>query len=129
MENKASKPKVKAVKDGKVYTFSQRAWEIGNHEKHGFKLIGEVEEKDKVKVDKVDLGEKVEVKTVEIPDEEVVEKVDVKVSEAEVKKDYPTEAEMREYLKGLADEGKIPKPPHRLLGIEKLKKMYDENTK
>ena len=129
MENKVSKPKVKAVKDGKVFTFSQKAWAIGNHEAHGFKLVGEVEDKDKVEVEKVDLGEKVEVKTVDIPNEEIMEKANVEVSKEEVKKDYPTEAEMREYLKGLADKGEIPKPPHRLLGIEKLKKMYDDNTK
>ena len=123
------KKKVKAVKDGKVYTFSAKAWQIGNHVLHGFKLIGELDEIDKIEVEEVGVKrndgiERKEIQTVEIPDEKV-DKVDKKEEGGE----YPTEEEMRKYLKGLADEGAIKKPPHRLLGIDKLKKMYDENKK
>ena len=117
-------PKIKAVKDGKVFTFSQRAWKIGNHEKHGFKLIGEVEEAEKIPAEKI---ETIEIKTVEIPDEET-EVVVKEVVQEEVKEDYPSDDEIRKYLNGLADEGKI-KRPHHALGTKKLRRLYDENKK
>lgn len=121
-KRKSRKGFVLAMKNGIEGWFNEYAWNIGKPEKHGWEKCGTIEDIDKIDVEAVGT---VEVIKTEIPNEDtkiVVENVE------EEEKDYPTDDEIRVYLNGLADEGKIRRP-HVATGQKKLRKYYDENTK
>ena len=119
---------VYAMKDGGRKVFSEYQWSTGVPQRVGWVECGKTDAIEEVET------EQVEIQTVEIPNDEVVKETpEVEVKE-EVKKE-PTLEEMREYLNGLAEQGKIKgtktpqTKPHHMTGETKLKALYDENTK
>ena len=117
--------KIKAMKNGMEGWFSEFDWRVGNPEKHGWKKIGEADAIDGIPAKEFTLDKK-EIEVVEIEDDDPAKDVVKEVVVEE--KDYPSDDEIREYLNGLAEQGKIKKP-HHATGQKKLRKLYDENTK
>lgn len=120
---------IKAMKGNLVGYFAEHAWEIGKSEMRGWRKIGVASGAVMVESEQIDLA-KTEIEVTEIPDDDVVvEKVEkpvtTKRAEIETTDDdlYPTEDEMRAELteKGVR--------VHPNLGLAKLKKLYDENSK
>ena len=129
MKQKAkSDGRVYAMKDGGMKCFSDFQWNSGVPQKVGWVECGKPDAIPEVET------EQVEIQTVEIPKDEVVKETPEVEVEKEVKKE-PTLEEMREYLNGLAEQGKIKgtktpqTKPHHMTGEVKLKALYDENTK
>ena len=118
---KKTKQIVIAMKGGMQKRFSKYLWDTGTPRKHGWVEVGN---KDAIKEIKT---EQVKIETVEIPKNEETTKISTEVENEEAAKE-PTLDEMRAYLNGLAEQGKIKKP-HPKTGEAKLKKLYDENYK
>ena len=108
------------MKGGGHKWFSKQVVEMGTPQRNGWVEVGNVDAIGEIET------EKIEIQKVEIPDEDTKEDPEVDVKEES--KEYPSDDEIREYLKGLADEGKIRKV-HPKTGQAKLRKLYDENTK
>lgn len=94
---------IKAIKDGLEANFSDRAWKIGNPEKHGWVKMGVKSDAVTVKVEPIPIVDDVEITT----DEDL----------------YPTDDEMKDELtkKGVKF--------HRNIGRAKLKIRYDDSKK
>lgn len=121
----SSDGRIYAMKNGGRKCFSTYQWDTGIPQRMGWIECGNVEAMPKVET------EQVEIQTVEIPKDEVVKET-IEVAEGEKE---PTLEEMREYLEGLADEGKIKgtktptTKPHHMTGEKKLRALYHENKK
>ena len=107
-----------AIKDGKHKYFSDRAWDIGNPTKYGWVELGNVEAIEEIKVEKIEI-----VETDPDADEKVDEKVEQKEQPKDVQKEYPTDEEIKKYLK----DNNIKF--HHMSGTKKLRAIYDDNTK
>ena len=122
MEKKTAKSwegHVLAMKGGGQKWFSDGLWDTGTPQRVGWQRLGDVDAIDEIETEKILIVE------TKIPDEKVTEEVIVEVAEA---KDYPPDKEIREFLAGLAEQGKIKKV-HHATGQKKLREVYDENTK
>lgn len=117
--------KIKAMKNGMVGLFTEQSWRLSNPEKYGWQRVGEGSEAEKIESEEI-VKEKIKVVSVEEPIKE--EHVREEIKKVDIDDKEPTVEEMRAYLNGLAKKGKIKKP-HHALGKEKLKALYDENTK
>ena len=120
---------IKAVKDGVVSEFSERSWELIKASRRGWQEIKDIAPENRIPVE--------EVKLEKVPTEKVQEEVELHgvlksplVVEPKVVKQVPTEQililtvdEMKANLKDLGVKF------HHKLGDEKIKELYDENTK
>ena len=127
--------RVYAMKGGGRKLFSDYQWNTGIPQRVGWVECGKMDaiaevETEEVEIEPVEIPkgetEKVEIETVKIPKDEVVKEAPKVADKAEGKE--KSVEEIREYLNGLAEQGKIKKP-HHMAGEKKLRGIYNEVTK